>query len=451
MMTWEDFKLKFSRYHVPPGLIKKMRDEFRELKQGRMSVVEYRDRFLTLSRSPDETDTNEKKKERFLNGLHDEMQTVLVNIQFVDLEALVDSAIQMEGKLNQANENRKRRMMNQSGPSNTSKYRPNSSGGFASRLNKPPVPMSRPNFPNRSGGHPRPGGNNNNNNNQHNSKNNTTNTAPRTGSNVVPIAPKDKSTVTCYECGVTGHYSNECPKKLTKAAPNTAAPAQQQCRVLTGRNPNNRNGRFYRMNATEAQEAPNVVLEPLLLGDHDNAIPMPLTMTSSMPLSSPLFPGSTHHVLETVLTHLITLVQALGQLELGIAQARTCPHHPGVPRPAWSRRQGAQGRRDAPANLALALPSAPTRRLALTPGTSQTSSLSLPCHVAVTVIDDVRHSTARHEHDAASPDLHFLCHEACPTRHDARNNTPSSPCPFAAQSATSMTDCRDPLRSPPSL
>ena len=29
MMTWEDFKLKFSMYHVPPGLIKKMRDEFR--------------------------------------------------------------------------------------------------------------------------------------------------------------------------------------------------------------------------------------------------------------------------------------------------------------------------------------------------------------------------------------------------------------------------------------
>ena len=125
MMTWEEFKLKFSRYHVPPGLIKKMRDEFRELKQGRMNVVEYRDRFLTLSRyAPDETDTDAKKKERFLNGLHDEMQTVLVNIQFVDLEALVDSAIQMEGKLNQANENRKRRMMHQSGPTNASEVSP---------------------------------------------------------------------------------------------------------------------------------------------------------------------------------------------------------------------------------------------------------------------------------------------------------------------------------------
>src|SRR3954465_4197142 len=117
IMTWEEFKAKFSRYHVPQGLIKQMRDEFRELKQGRMTVVEYHDRFLTLSRyTPDETDTNEKRKERFLNGLHDEMQPVLVNNPFVDLEALVDSAIQMEEKLNQANENRKRRMMHQNGP-----------------------------------------------------------------------------------------------------------------------------------------------------------------------------------------------------------------------------------------------------------------------------------------------------------------------------------------------
>ncbi|KAK1663151.1 hypothetical protein QYE76_051310 [Lolium multiflorum] len=89
-----------------------------------VTVVEYRDKFLTLSRyAPDETDTTDKRKERFLNGLHDEMQTVLVNIPFADLEALVDSAIQMEGKLNQANENRKRRMMHQSGPSNTSRDR----------------------------------------------------------------------------------------------------------------------------------------------------------------------------------------------------------------------------------------------------------------------------------------------------------------------------------------
>ncbi|KAK1627356.1 hypothetical protein QYE76_001671 [Lolium multiflorum] len=175
MMTWEDFKLKFSKYHVPQGLIKKMRDEFRELKQGRMSVVEYRDRFLTLS-------------------------------------------------------------------------------------------SYRPNHHNNNGGPPKPGGNNNNNNhinnNNHpnnsnnNGNNNNTNTGPRTGSNAIPVNPKDKSTVNCYECGVVGHYSNECPKKLAKIAANTAAPAQQQRRFAGRRNQNNNNGRLYHMTATEAQEAP---------------------------------------------------------------------------------------------------------------------------------------------------------------------------------------------------
>ncbi|KAK1641709.1 hypothetical protein QYE76_059514 [Lolium multiflorum] len=160
----------------------------------------------------------------------------------------------MEGKLHQANENRKRRMMNQHGSSNTQKYRNNSSGGFTPKYNKPTAQNYRPNYPNNQGGPPKPGGNNNNNNhtstnnpntNNNGNNNSNNNTGPRTGSNAIPTAPKDKATITCYECGVVGHYSNECPKRLAKIAANTAAPAQNQRRFAARKNQNN-NGRYYR-------------------------------------------------------------------------------------------------------------------------------------------------------------------------------------------------------------
>ena len=130
--------------------------------------------------------------------------------------------------------------------------------------------MNRPTYPNRGGGNSKPRGNYNNSDNHSNFSRappkfnndnvaNNTNTAPMTGSNVVHVAAKDKSQITCFECGVKDHYTNECPKKIV-AAPNTTAPAQQQRRVANGRNQNNRNSRFYHMTAVEAQEAPNAMM-----------------------------------------------------------------------------------------------------------------------------------------------------------------------------------------------
>jgi Retrotransposon gag protein. len=39
VVTWDEFKTKFRKAHVPAGLIKRMKEEFRKLKQGALSVV----------------------------------------------------------------------------------------------------------------------------------------------------------------------------------------------------------------------------------------------------------------------------------------------------------------------------------------------------------------------------------------------------------------------------
>jgi hypothetical protein len=94
--------------------------------------------------------------------------------------------------------------------------------------------MTRPTYPNR--GNPRPRGSHNNPGNSSNfnrappkfNNNNATantNTAPRTGSNAVPVAAKDKSQVTCYDYGNKGHYSNKCPNNKNATTPNTNVPA----------------------------------------------------------------------------------------------------------------------------------------------------------------------------------------------------------------------------------
>src|SRR5664279_4657506 len=113
-------------------MIKGKKEELCRLRQGAMSVSEYRNKFIELSRyAPEDTDTEEKNKERFLDRLHDEMQYVLVAMPFTDLESLADSALLMEGKHNNAVESKKRRLMYQ-GNGSSQQQKP--------RTNPPPRP-----------------------------------------------------------------------------------------------------------------------------------------------------------------------------------------------------------------------------------------------------------------------------------------------------------------------
>jgi hypothetical protein len=63
-INWQEFKNSFRSHHVPLRVMKLKKKEFKDLKQGSMTVSEYVTHFTQLSRyAPDNVDTNEKKQD----------------------------------------------------------------------------------------------------------------------------------------------------------------------------------------------------------------------------------------------------------------------------------------------------------------------------------------------------------------------------------------------------
>jgi DNA-binding FadR family transcriptional regulator len=75
------------------------KEEFLTLKQGLLSVSEYRDKFLQLSRyAPEDVNTDAKRQYRFLRGLVDPLHNQLMNHTFPTFQHLIDRAIMTERK-----------------------------------------------------------------------------------------------------------------------------------------------------------------------------------------------------------------------------------------------------------------------------------------------------------------------------------------------------------------
>jgi hypothetical protein len=124
-ITWEEFRDNFRQYHVPAGLMIVKKEEFLMLKQGPISVSEYRDKFLQLYRyAPEDVNTNAKRKYCFLRGLVDSLHYQLMNHTFPTFQHLIDRAIMTEKKRKEM-EDRKRKI---SGPQHGSSNRPRFSG-----------------------------------------------------------------------------------------------------------------------------------------------------------------------------------------------------------------------------------------------------------------------------------------------------------------------------------
>jgi hypothetical protein len=107
-ITWDEFTTNFRSHHILAGLMK-MKKEFLSLKQAGMTVAEFRDKFIELSRyAPEEVADDGKKQELFLDGLSGPLQYQLMSHTFPMFQSLIDSAIHLEYKRRELGEQKRK-------------------------------------------------------------------------------------------------------------------------------------------------------------------------------------------------------------------------------------------------------------------------------------------------------------------------------------------------------
>ncbi|WVZ93324.1 hypothetical protein U9M48_039312 [Paspalum notatum var. saurae] len=93
--TWEEFTQAFRVHYIPDSLMEQKKREFRELKQGNKTVMQYVQSFIHLSQyAPEDVADDPRRAARLLNGLDPTLQTHLGH-RYLSFTDLVDTALDM--------------------------------------------------------------------------------------------------------------------------------------------------------------------------------------------------------------------------------------------------------------------------------------------------------------------------------------------------------------------
>jgi hypothetical protein len=91
--------------------MKLKKKEFTNLRQCSMTINEYLNSFIQLSRyATEDINTDKKKQDVFLEGLNDDIQFQLLNTDYVDFQHMIDKAIVIESNLKEMEKDGKRKM-----------------------------------------------------------------------------------------------------------------------------------------------------------------------------------------------------------------------------------------------------------------------------------------------------------------------------------------------------
>ena len=96
-MTWVEFHELFVGKYFPATARHAKAQEFLELRQGTMTVMEYMARFTELSRfSDDYVATDMAKVRRFENGLKLSIRGKIIGLRLQNLDSMVRTAMAIE-------------------------------------------------------------------------------------------------------------------------------------------------------------------------------------------------------------------------------------------------------------------------------------------------------------------------------------------------------------------
>ena len=106
-MTWTEFQQLFMGKYFPDTARHAKAQEFLELKQGTMTVMDYVARFMKLARfSDDYVATDMAKVRRFENGLKLSIRDKIVGLRLRDMDSMVGTALTIEREIEDARSTR---------------------------------------------------------------------------------------------------------------------------------------------------------------------------------------------------------------------------------------------------------------------------------------------------------------------------------------------------------